>query len=218
MNWLNEFQLFLFDFDGLLVNTEPLHYKAYKESLAGRGIDLGWSVERFYELAHLNATALRDAICQAVPDLGVWENFYQEKKALYQTLLEKEPVLLMAGAEKLLTALARTDLRRCIVTNSSRENLERIAHLQPILRTLPWVAREDYREPKPNPECYRLARAIHGQPGDRAIGFEDSVRGWTALCETPVEVPVLIGSIHQPPKGAICAATLDHLCNSVTFP
>ena len=30
MRWISEYQLFLFDLDGLLVNTEELHYQAYK--------------------------------------------------------------------------------------------------------------------------------------------------------------------------------------------
>ena len=218
MNWLHDFHLFLFDFDGLLVDTEPFHYQAYKKTLSNRGIDFELSLERFYQLAHASATALREALYAAIPDLGTWENFYQEKKAYYQDLLETQPVALMPGAERLLQALAHADLRRCIVTNSTRQNLERAAKLQPILQTIPWVTREDYQEPKPSPECYRLAIALHGQPGDRSIGFEDSPRGWNALKQAPVAVPVLVTSIHKPPQGALCVSSLEHLCNCAVFP
>ena len=219
MNWLHDFQLYLFDFDGLLVDTEPLHYKAYKNILSKNRIDFPLTLERFYQLAHLSATALREAIFEVAPDLRPnWENFYQEKKVHYQELLDNEPVALMPGAERLLKALAKADLRRCIVTNSTRSNLERAARLQPILKTLSWITREDYREPKPHPECYQLAIALHGQPGDRIIGFEDSLRGWQSLSQASVQVPVLVTNFHKPPQGALCVPSLDHLCNFVAFP
>ncbi len=214
MNWLQDFQLYLFDFDGLLVDTEQLHYKAYTKTLAKYQIDFPLTLDRFYQLAHTNATALRDAIGLG----GEWGNFYEEKKKCYQQLLDNEPVALMPGAERLLKALARADLRRCIVTNSTRPNLERAARLQPILKTLSWITREDYREPKPHPECYQLAIALHGQPGDRIIGFEDSLRGFSALSQASVQVPVLVTTFHEPPQGALCVPSLDHLCNSVAFP
>ena len=31
MDWIKKYQLFLFDFDGLLVNTEEMHFLAYKQ-------------------------------------------------------------------------------------------------------------------------------------------------------------------------------------------
>ena len=214
MKWIHDFQLYLFDFDGLLVDTEILHYKAYTTTLAKYKIDFPLTLDRFYQLAHASATALRDAIGRKVG----WEEFYRDKKKCYQELLDNEAVALMPGAERLLTALASADLRRCIVTNSTRPNLERAARLQPILKSLSWITREDYREPKPHPECYQLAIALHGQPGDRIIGFEDSLRGFEALSEASVQVPVLVTTIHKPPQGALCVPSLDDLCNSVAFP
>src|SRR3990172_6839619 len=47
MHWIYQFQLFLFDFDGLLVNTEDLHFAAYQKMCCDRGFELKWDFERF---------------------------------------------------------------------------------------------------------------------------------------------------------------------------
>ena len=81
MKWIHDFQLFLFDFDGLLVNTEHLHYQAYVNILANRGHVLKLTLAQFFELAHLNSTAWREALYAEIPHLEPnWEILYREKK------------------------------------------------------------------------------------------------------------------------------------------
>jgi len=199
MKWIRKFQLFLFDFDGLLVNTEHLHYQAYVNMLERRGYSLDWSFAQYCELAHLNSTALRDAIYTAFPDLEPnWNILYEEKKKAYLELLLSGKIQLMPGVEPLLKELATTGIRRCVVTNSLLEQTRLIAAQLPILQTLPvWITREDYTKPKPDPEGYLRAIAECAQPGDRIIGFEDSVRGLQALQQTSA-LPVLISPSHYP--------------------
>ena len=60
-----------------------------------------------------------------------------------------------------------------------------------------WITREDYINPKPNPECYLRAILLYGKKGDRMVGFEDTIKGINALLQTPAK-PVLIGDIHHP--------------------
>jgi HAD superfamily hydrolase (TIGR01509 family) len=199
MKWIRQFQLFLFDFDGLLVNTEHLHYQAYVNMLARRGRTLDWNFAEFCSLAHLNDTALREAIYTAFPDLEPnWDLLYEEKKQAYLNLLLSGKVELMPGVERLLKELATAGIRRCVATNSLLEQTRLISAQLPILQTIPaWITREDYTKSKPDPECYLRAIELVGQPGDRIIGFEDSIRGLRALQETPA-LPVLICPSHHP--------------------
>lgn len=199
MKWIYDFQLFLFDFDGLLVDTETLHYQAYINAAAQRGYVLDWSFLRFCQIAHLNAEALKDTLCFQFPDLALdWTQFYSEKKKIYFELVSGGQVKLMPGVEKLLEALAKADIPRCTVTNSFREQTLLICSQLPVLQTIPkWITREDYEKPKPDSECYLKAIQLYGQPGDRIIGFEDSVRGLQALRGTPA-LPVLICSASHP--------------------
>jgi HAD superfamily hydrolase (TIGR01509 family) len=199
MKWIHNFQLFLFDFDGLLVNTEHLHYQAYVNILDKRGYKLKLSLSNFFELAHFNSTAWREALYAEIPDLEPnWEILYREKKDEYLSLLVSGKVELMPGVESLLRALDEAKIRRCVVTNSILNHIKLIRTRIPVLETIPkWITREDYEKPKPSPECYLKAIELYGKTGDKIIGFEDSVRGLKALKGTPA-LPVLICPAHHP--------------------
>lgn len=199
MKWISKFQLFLFDFDGLLVNTEHLHFQSYVNALADRGYDLGWNLMRFCELAHLNSTAMREAIWAQFPALEpIWGEIYAEKKRAYLKLLQSGKIELMPGVEQILKALHNAQIRHCVVTNSFQEQVQLVRSQLPALQAIPhWVTRESYEKAKPSPDGYLRAIELYGKMGDRMIGFEDSVRGIKALQQTPA-VAVLICPSHYP--------------------
>lgn len=199
MQWIRDFDLFLFDFDGLLVNSEHLHYSAYVNMMAKRGYKLGLSFANFCELAHRSSSAWREALYAQFPDLEPnWALLYAEKKQIYEELLLSGKVELMPGVTPLLQALEKENKRRCVVTHSFLEQTKLIRAHQKVLETIPWwVTRECYEKPKPSPECYLKAIALYGKKGDRIIGFEDSLRGLQALKGTPA-LPVLICPHYHP--------------------
>lgn len=199
MQWIHRFQLFLFDFDGLLVNSEPLHYQAYMNALRKRGVEINWGFARFCKLAHLNDRALREEICAYAPSLAEdWPSFYADKRRAYEEILAAGQVELMPGVEPLLQALAKADIRRAVATNSPRAQTDVVKQRIPLLQSIPlWVTREDYVKSKPDPECYLQAIQKVGKQGDRIIGFEDSVRGLEALRRTPA-LPILICPADHP--------------------
>jgi HAD superfamily hydrolase (TIGR01509 family) len=200
MNWIDRFDLFLFDFDGLLVNTEHLHYQAYLSMLEARGCNIDWGFTEFARAAHLNQNAIREGICVACPSLRQipWETLYREKKEAYESLLLSGKIELMSGVAPLLEALASSGKRRAVATNSFRIQTQLIRSQLPILQTLEhWICREDYENAKPAPDAYLTAIELHGQKGDRIIGFEDSIRGLRALQASPA-FPVLICPSHHP--------------------
>jgi beta-phosphoglucomutase len=198
MHWIHDFQLFLFDFDGLLVNTEHIHYQAYVDVLAREGHALKLSFGDFFKLAHLNSNAWKEALYADIPTLSpAWEKLYEQKKRVYLELLLKEPIVLMPGVEKLLIALKEANIRRCVVTHSGLKAVQRIQSKIPLLSTLPhWITREDYDQPKPDPECYLKAIRQYGKPNDRIIGFEDSLRGLRALKQTSATSVLICPKLH----------------------
>jgi beta-phosphoglucomutase len=199
MNWVEQFDLFLFDFDGLLVDTESLHHQAYIKALAGRGYHLDWSFSEFCSFAHLHATALQEALYAKWPHLDPdWDSFYAEKKKAYLDLLLHGHVQLMPGVAALLSALASKNIRRCVVTHSPQAQIDQIRSRLPPLQTIPhWITRHHYQHPKPHSECYLKAIELYSHPNDRIVGFEDSIRGWQALKQTSAE-SWLICSSHHP--------------------
>jgi len=199
MRWIEKFDLFLFDLDGLLVNTEKLHYEAYQSLCSYYGYTLPWNFSQYLEVAHGSSEGLREALH---PHLelrgGEWSSIYETKKRLYQEALNKGKLSLMPGVEALLNELTDAKVKRCVATNSTKEQVAMIKQHLPLLKSIPvWITREDYEEPKPAPDAYFKAIEALADPGDQMIGFEDSYRGFQALQATPA-VPVLICDAKHP--------------------
>ncbi len=196
MRWIQNYQLFLFDFDGLLVNTEEIHFLAYQNMCKKRGFNLDWSFERYCRSAHYSADALQKDIYEKFPLLQEqepeWSLLYAEKKKAIMQLFNEGSVHLMPGVEALLQALDKEGIKRAVVTHSPDELVDLVRKKNPILNTIPhWITRHDYTHPKPDPECYLKAIDLLGLPDERVIGFEDTPRGLQALLGTRAK-PVLV--------------------------
>ena len=112
----------------------------------------------------------------------------------------------MPGVEDVLHALEQKSCPRCVVTNSSREDVEEVKKFLPVLQSIPhWITPNDYALPKPSPEGYRKAIAQYALPEWKMIGFEDTYKGFKALSQTPAH-PVLI-----------CPATRDHVSSCLAM-
>jgi HAD superfamily hydrolase (TIGR01509 family) len=202
VRWVEDFQLFLLDFDGLLVNTEELHFQAYKNMCANRGVELNWSFDRYCQAAHYSSDMFRQQIYAEFPQLQAqephWPVLYAEKKQALLDLVEQGAVHLMPGAEHFLRRLEATGRNRCVVTNSPKELIGKLQSQLPALQTIPhWITREFYTHPKPDPECYLKAIEKFATPGDRIIGFEDTPRGMRALISAGVQA-VMISQAYYP--------------------
>lgn len=196
MDLIESHDLFMFDLDGLLVNTEELHYLSYKRMLERHGFHLLWDFETYFSIAQKDSEAVKHQILQLFPDVlkfaSDWKDLYNQKKALLVEILKENPVSLLPGAELFLHLLKEKQKKMCVVTHSTKEVVEVLRHKNPELETIPfWFCREDYQDPKPSPDGYLKAIEVLANESDAVIGFEDSFRGMQALIQTRAK-PVLI--------------------------
>jgi HAD superfamily hydrolase (TIGR01509 family) len=214
MQWIHNYQLFLFDLDGLLVDTESLHYLAYKNMLQARNFVLPWDFHRYCMTAHYHADKIADELLELFPTLyqsgETWEQLYAAKKQAMVDLLKSGHVNLMPGVFELLTSLQKANIKRCVVTHSPDSLVELLRQQHPILTSIPfWITRQVYNHPKPHSECYLKAIDEHAHASDRIIGFEDSPRGLTALMGTRAQ-PVLICQVSYPEIGDFISRGAQH--------
>lgn len=185
-DWIKNFDLFLFDFDGLLVNTEHIHFLAYKTMCLKYQIELKWDFLTYCKYAHSDKPLLKEevykkyiAIYNKEPD---WPYLYKETKELYENLLDRNNVSFMPGAESLLLSLIDNNKKVCVVTNSSKNQVNKIKENLKVLSLIQhWITRDDKVKPKPSPEGYLLAKERLYNENDKIIGFEDTIKGIRAL-------------------------------------
>jgi HAD superfamily hydrolase (TIGR01509 family) len=221
MQWIQDYQLVLFDFDGLLVNTEEIHYMAYQRMCAQRGVTMDWSFENYCKIAHYSSDGLSEQLFKLYPALesqgAPWSQLYAEKKQAMVDLLNEGAVQLMPGVDKLL-ALEKASINRCVVTHSAVELIDAVRRQHSIFDSIPvWITREHYSNPKPDSECYLKAISMLAKPSDKVVGFEDSPRGLTALRGTRAK-PVLVCEINYPEIPEFVAAGVAHYPSFTAIP
>lgn len=180
------YEVVLFDFDGLLVDTEPLHYQAYMQMIGERGVFPSWDFARFCLEAHSKEQGVFVALEKEYPEMfgsGITRKvLYERKKEIYEDLLKTSSLSLMQGAEKCLEYVADHQILRAVVTNSPRRQIDWIKEKIPALKSIPlFITREDYKLAKPSPEGYLLAKERLGALHKKGIGFEDTRKGVEAL-------------------------------------
>lgn len=182
-------KLVCFDFDGLLVNTEPLHFKAYDELFKQINYPLNLHFERYCNLAHdPDRDLFEKTVKKAYPDFPYsWKDIRQKKTQIYQKLLKEQPIYPMVGAKELIEKLHFSGIDYCIVTNSCRDDVETIARKIPFLQKMTLIAREDYNKPKPSADPYEFALKKYSIDPTDAIGLEDTKKGISALKEASMD-------------------------------
>lgn len=197
LQMLTDYELFLFDFDGLLVNTEQLHYQAYLDMLKNHRVEISWTFNEFAALAHTSSTALKNYLAPMVLDTP-WDELYEEKQANLLTYLQSDKLELMPGADEMLSFVKAFNIPAAVATNSRREQIEIIKHALLKLNVIEhWITREDYEHPKPAPDAYLTAIKKARPDATAILGFEDSMRGVASLISANVD-PILICSPDHP--------------------
>jgi len=164
------------DLDGTLLDTDRLHYEAYKSVLKDYKIEL--SREEFY--ATINSSSI-DAMLHR---LGIEEKEVEKVKAAkyLRMISSEEKINLIDGVQEFLEGCNKRGVNMVVVTNTSQKIVEFYKKSVPVLNTISnWICREDYTAAKPSEECYRTAVSRYYKNEPYLIGFENTLNGYNAL-------------------------------------
>ncbi len=184
---ITDYNVFFFDFDGLLVDTEPLYYQACLRTWQSYGISIEMDYPTYYAWSSLGKETFCSLFTSTFPETAVYfPRYFQDRNRLYQSLLQEKKVSLLPGVASFLSYLASLNKKMGVVTNSPLSVIAKMRAFLPELEVLQfWVTRECYERAKPFPDSYRYAYERFVLPGEKVIGFEDSIKGLRALSKIP---------------------------------
>lgn len=177
-------QAILFDFDGVIADSEPLHLKAFQQALAEEGLVLEGD-EYFARYLGFDDVGMFEALGR---NRGLeWTDRHvnalvARKGMKLQTMLEGGEVLFPGAAAFVRAAAAEVPI--AIASGALRHEIVQIvesAGLDELFAAI--VAAGDTPESKPSPAPYRLAferlQQVTGKPLDRrrCVAIEDSIWG-----------------------------------------
>lgn len=169
----------IFDFDGVLIDTEPLYRRTINEVLEEANAPL-LTVERYKDLIGTSADGIW-IVLKKEHELPRSGPYYQQ---LYGERLKEvlqEGLVLRPEAKVLLAEVAERGLPRGLATSSPRNWADlklRLLGLEDYFCTV--VTAEDVGHSKPEPHIYLRAAAEVGVPTGKAVAIEDSPAGIAA--------------------------------------
>jgi len=178
----------IFDFDGVIVDTEPLHYAAFQRLLEPLGLGFSWEA---YVETYMGFDD-RDAFIEAYQVHGArlsateLQELIDKKAQLFQEII-RDGISAYAGVVDLIRIIHSSQTPLAICSGALRSDIA------PILETLDIadcfdviVTAEDVAKSKPDPECYRVAHArlnecrLLNLPPGQVLAIEDTPAGIAA--------------------------------------
>ncbi|MBW4486954.1 MAG: HAD family phosphatase [Trichocoleus desertorum ATA4-8-CV12] len=185
----------LFDLDGTLTNTDPIHFRAWQEHLNQHGLTID---ETFYK-TRISGKTNPVIIEEILPHLSeaAGQELADAKEARFRELATQE-ITVLDGLTQVLDWAQQQQLPLAVVTNAPPENayfmletLKLNAHFQTI------VISDEIGVGKPDPAPYNIALGRLGVAPETAIAFEDSPSGIRSAVAAGIPT-VGIASTHNP--------------------
>ena len=175
LDLLKNKKLLIFDFDGTLAETSPLHERAFKEVVMKHNIAFSYA-----DIAGLSTRQALKLIFQA-NNLSISSTILTElvshKQQISQTLVTNflEPI----DGLNIFLEWAANEYQMCIVSSGSSGSIHNALHKLNYKKIFsPIICAEDVVETKPSPEGFLKALDLCGVSADEALIFEDSKSGF----------------------------------------
>ena len=173
-------KVILFDMDGVLVNTEPLHYRLWKQVFAERGVEL--ELEVYKGCIGANGKRLMELVWEHLgldfrgnPDLP---RRYYELKSDY---LRHDDIPRIEGVNETLAELQKRGYRMAVASSATQEYIELCTDrtgIAPYFQVR--FSAEHVKNTKPAPDVFLAAAAAMGADPKDCTVVEDSRNGTLA--------------------------------------
>ena len=175
----------LIDLDGTLIDSDYYHYNGYKNVFEKYNIT--FSYDLFIEI--INGSGM-DVFIEKMLGKKEIQNIKQKKNEYITTIGHID---FIKNAEVFIDYVYKYNINHAVVTNTSLMVVNHFKKIRPELNKLTnWITREDYKNPKPDSECYKLAIQKHFLSNQKIIGFENSISGHKALKEVTQSVYMVV--------------------------
>lgn len=165
----------IFDLDGVLIDSMPLHVRAWEQYLENFGMTCG-AMERVMH-GKRNSELVRELFGNGLADDAVFEHGAAKERLFRQMLLDADlSVCRVPGLTEFLERYKH--IAKAIGSNAEPANIDFVVDrfgLRPYFQVI--VNGQQVERPKPFPDVYlKAAEQLHFEPRD-CIVFEDSPTG-----------------------------------------
>ena len=195
---LAEIRALIFDMDGVIVDSNPLHRAAWTEYARRHGVETTEAMQiRMY--GRRNDEIVRDFLGSELTDTEVLEHGAAKERVYRELMRPRLAEALVPGVREFLTRHSGVPI--ALATNAEPANVNFVldgARLRSFFSAI--VDGHQVRKPKPHPEIYLRAADLLGFPPEFCVVFEDSETGVQAGLAAGMRV-VGVGTTHEELSG-----------------
>ena len=181
-----DFAGYIFDLDGTLIDTMPLHYRAWDAAMRSAGLQVTLDEDLFYSLGGVPTVRVAELIGEHYGIAVDTERVFHEKEALFHEL-QADAILSKPVAEFARQAAATHPL--AIASGGTRDIVQRslaLAGIHSLFKAV--VTADDVVHGKPAPDIFLLAARLLGVDPTRCLVFEDAEPGIKAALAAGMQV------------------------------
>ena len=170
-------QTVIFDMDGVIVDTEPVHRYAYFQHFSELNIDVS---EELFTSFTGNSTRNVFQRVNTIFNLNAdVEELILRKRTIFNDAFDhKEDLELLEGVENLIKNLHDNGVELILASSASKVTIDRVFRrfgLHPYFTNI--VSGEDFPKSKPHPAIFEFAASLSKAPKENCIVIEDSTNG-----------------------------------------
>jgi beta-phosphoglucomutase family hydrolase len=181
-----DFTGYIFDLDGTLIDTMPLHYRAWDAAMRKAGLQVTLDEDLFYSLGGVPTVRVAELIGQHYGMTVDPQKIFHEKEALFHELQE-DAELIKPVADFASEAAKSHPL--AIASGGTRDIVKRsleLAGIHSLFKAV--VTADDVVHGKPAPDMFLLAARLLGVEPTRCLVFEDAEPGIKAAFAAGMQV------------------------------
>lgn len=166
----------IFDFDGVVVDTEWHHEISWQEVAKEQKKSL--THEQFLSGFGVKNERFISEILGWTSDIELIRAISERKEGLFQGHVHAGSIPLLLGVQDFIESLHEHDVPCAIASSSILKNIDLILNQKHISNLFSHIiSGEDVAKGKPNPECFMKAASALKLPPERTIVFEDALLG-----------------------------------------
>ena len=186
----------LFDLDGLVLDTEKLYSRFWREACQEAGFSM--SYEQSLKMRALNTQAGAAMLCSFFGEEADYASIRQIRIRRMEAFVEQEGVAVKPGIRELLEGLRERNIPRAITSSSPPDRIRKYlgsVELLPMFDAI--CSGHELPHGKPEPDIYLHGAATLGLAPESCLALEDAYAGLLSANRAGC-LPVLIPDLDPP--------------------